>query len=56
MDSTSTSDGSSTGAVDGIAPDFGLLDVNDNSPSFEQEVSPRDYLEQVSGWYYAHAT
>lgn len=41
---------------DGEAPDFSLLDVNPNSESHGQPVSPRDYLERVSGWYFAHAT
>lgn len=36
--------------------DFSLLDVNQTSPSFGSEVSPRDYLEKVSGWYFGHAT
>lgn len=48
-DATTTGDG-------GIAPDFGLLDVNEGSASFDEVVSPRDYLEKVSGWYYTHAT
>jgi hypothetical protein len=38
------------------APDFMLIDVNPNSATYQQPVSPRDYLEQVSGWYFAHAT
>lgn len=37
-------------------PDFALVDVNPSSASHDQEVSPRDYLDRVSGWYYAHAT
>ena len=37
-------------------PDFSLADVNPTSPSFEQNVSPRDYLGQVSGWYFGFAT
>jgi hypothetical protein len=37
-------------------PDTALLDVNPGSTSHGQPVSPRDYLEQVSGWYFAHAT
>jgi hypothetical protein len=36
--------------------DFSLADVNETSPSFGQPVSPRDYLERVSGWYFGHAT
>ena len=37
-------------------PDFALLDVNATSSSYNQAVSPRDHLEQVSGWYFTHAT
>jgi len=36
-------------------PDFTLVDVNANSPTANQGVSPRDYLEQVSGWYFGNA-
>ena len=37
-------------------PDFSLMDVNPNSPTKDQAVSPRDYLQQVSAWYFGHAT
>lgn len=37
-------------------PAFTLVDVNPASPRFNQGVSPRDYLEQVSAWYFGHAT
>jgi hypothetical protein len=37
-------------------PDFTLTDVNASSPTFGDAVSPRDYLEMVSGWYFGHAT
>ena len=37
-------------------PDFSLVDQNATSTSFGQAVSPRDFLEQVSGWYFGHAT
>jgi hypothetical protein len=36
--------------------DFSLVDVNHNSASHNQAVSPRDYLDQVSAWYFGHAT
>ena len=36
--------------------DFLLEDVNSFSPLYGQTVSPRDYLEQVSGWYFLHGT
>ena len=38
------------------AMDFALLDVNATSPSAGREVSPRDYLGQVSAWYFGHST
>lgn len=37
-------------------PDFALVDVNASSPAYNQDVSPRDYLEQVSGWYFIYST
>ncbi len=35
-----------------IVPDFALLDVNPTSTTYDQMVSPRDYLGQVSAWYF----
>ncbi|NUO48314.1 MAG: hypothetical protein HOV80_05605, partial [Polyangiaceae bacterium] len=43
-------------AVGDLAPDFSLLDVNPASSTSGQPVSPRDYLQRVSGWYFGHAT
>lgn len=37
-------------------PDFTLPDVNETSVRYDTDVSPRDLLEQVSGWYFGHAT
>ncbi len=55
--SAASSDGLEPTSGDGEpAPDYALLDVNPNSSTHDQSVSPRDYLEQVSGWYFAHAT
>lgn len=48
--------GTDDGNEDQIVPDFALVDVNPTSATFEQAVSPRDYLEKVSGWYFTHAT
>ncbi|MBB77248.1 MAG: hypothetical protein CMJ75_22305 [Planctomycetaceae bacterium] len=42
--------------LDGAMPDFLLTDVNDTSPQFGLEVSPRDYLGGVSAWYFGHST
>ena len=39
-----------------MVPDFSLEDVNENSGSNGLFVSPRNYLEKVSGWYFGHAT
>ena len=39
-----------------VQPDFALADVNETSATFGLDVSPRDYLEKVSGWYFGHAT
>jgi hypothetical protein len=37
-------------------PDFHLNDVNPNSPTSGQSVSPRDSLGHVSAWYLIHST
>ncbi len=37
-------------------PDFALVDVNPTSVTYDQAVSPRDYLQRVSAWYFGHAT
>lgn len=37
-------------------PDFSAPDVNPNSAHFGEVISPRDYLEQVSAWYFGHST
>ena len=59
-------DGGATGAAAEVAdvaegeadqvPDFSLVDVNPNSATYNQNVSPRDYLGQTSAWYFGHAT
>jgi hypothetical protein len=36
-------------------PDFALADVNPASPSYAQQVSPRDYLGKISAWYFGKA-
>ncbi len=42
--------------VGDLVPDFSLIDANTASPTSGLAVSPRDYLEQVSGWYFGHST
>lgn len=57
--STATSSGGGGGAASWlgeVVPDFGLMDVNPTSPSYDTAVSPRDYLEQISGWFFGAAT
>ncbi len=39
-----------------VVADFSLLDQNGSSPRSNTNVSPRDYLQKVSGWYFTHAT
>ena len=36
--------------------EFALTDVNPNSATYNQQVSPSDYLQQVSAWYFGHST
>jgi hypothetical protein len=38
------------------APNFALQDVNPNSATAGQDVSPRSQLGNVSAWYFGHAT
>ncbi len=35
---------------------FSMVDVNPDSARFQEKVSPRDYLGQVSAWYFGHST
>ena len=51
--SPSVNDGTSSSMLES---DFSLQDVNETSPTFGQNVSPRDYLEKVTGWYFGRAT
>lgn len=36
--------------------DFSLVDVNPTSASYNQSISPRDYIGQTTAWYFGHAT
>jgi len=51
-------DGSGDGTVVAatVVPDFKLVDENPASSSYQKLVSPRDYLGQVSAWYFGHST
>ncbi len=35
---------------------FALVDVNASSPKFNQTVSPGDYLQHATAWYFGHST
>ena len=41
---------------DEMVPDFSLADVNPTSTRFGEAVSPRDYLNRISAWYFGSAT
>lgn len=62
VDSGDSGDSGDTGDTENIGPgpnavvDFSLPDTNPQSPTVGQTVSPRDYLQQVSGWYFIKAT
>jgi len=49
-------DTGSVGPGPNAVVDFSLPDTNPSSPTVGQTVSPRDYLQQVSGWYFIKAT
>lgn len=42
--------------ADGVVPDFQLADVNPNSATFDTLVSPRDYRQRLSAWYFGSST
>ena len=43
-------------AATAMQPDFSLMDVNPASATFNQLVSPRDYLGKTSAWYFGYST
>mgnify|MGYP003329007639 FL=1 len=49
-------DSADTGVDTAAVPDFSLEDLNPGSVRYGEMISPRDYLEQVSGWYFIHST
>ena len=54
---TAVPEGWAAGAAEGEGtpqPDFALVDINETSASYNQSVSPRDYLDHVTGWYFGH--
>lgn len=48
--------GADSGFEAGLVADFSLPDQNPNSARTGQSISPRDYLGDVSGWYFIHST
>lgn len=54
-DSDASGDDGGDGAV-AVVPDFSLVDENPASSLYQKKVSPRDYLGQISAWYFGHAT
>jgi hypothetical protein len=38
-----------------MVPDFSLNDENTTSATYNTDVSPRDYLGQISAWYFGNA-
>ena len=55
-DTAGTDTGEGTGGDTGESPlamaDFLLEDLNPTSPRYGESISPRDYLSEVSGWYF----
>jgi hypothetical protein len=39
-----------------LMPDFSIQDVNPNSATHDQTISPRQYIGGISCWYFGHAT
>ena len=54
-DGPNGSNGGAQNPATSSLPDFTLTDVNAGSPRTGQGVSPRDYLQQLSVWYFGHA-
>ncbi len=47
--------GTPTPSVDALS-DFTAADVNTASARYQEDVSPRDYLGNISAWYFGHST
>jgi len=37
-------------------PDFTLQDLNPNSATYMEAVSPRDHMQHVTAWYFGTST
>ena len=55
-DTTETGEPVDTGRPPNPVMDFSKVNVNPNSTSFGVSASPRDYMQQISGWYFIKAT
>ena len=44
------------GSAEVQVADFALVDVNSTSSFADQSVSPRDFMGQISAWYFGYAT
>ena len=53
---TGDTDTGDTGPGVNAVADFSLPDINPSSPTVGQNISPRDYLQQISGWYFIKST
>jgi len=45
-----------SGSSPEVVADFQLLDVNPNSPTYGDPVSPRAHMGHVTAWYFGEAT
>ena len=48
--------GCSGGGDPSPVPDFALQDVNPNSASYLETVSPRDHMQHATAWYFGTST
>lgn len=48
--------GDTAGSDAELLPDFELVDVNPDSPTYNTQVSPRDLMGKAGAVYFAHLT
>jgi len=48
--------GDTAGTDADVLPDFELLDINPDSPTYNTPVSPRDLIGKAGALYFAHLT
>jgi len=44
------------GGTSSPVPDFTLQDLNPNSATYMEAVSPRDHMQHVTAWYFGTST